>query len=315
MGTQRKLDRTMILELDTYQVLDDRFYAVRGDAALTTHYTGCRWAEGPAYFPAHRTLVWSDIPNDRLLRLDETTGTVGVFRHPAGHPNGNTVDPQGRLVTCEHSHRRVTRTEPDGTISVLADGYQGRRLNSPNDVVVARDGAVWFTDARYGIDSDYEGQRAPAELDECYLFRADPTSGDCQIMADGFQRPTGLAFSPDGDTLYVADSRANTIRRFDVLDTEQGPLSQLRGGDTFVTGTAPSLDSMRTDTDGRIWIACSDGVRCYDPDGTHLGTVRTPEAAANVTFGGPKRNILYICATNALHSIMLAVNGSPLGSR
>lgn len=309
-----------MLELDTYQVLDDRFNAVRGDAALATHYTDCRWAEGPAYFPAHRTVVWSDIPNDRLLRLDETTGTVGVLRQPAGHPNGNTVDAQGRLLTCEHGNRRVTRTEHDGTITVLAEHYQGRRLNSPNDVVVADDGAVWFTDARYGIDGDYEGHRASPELDECYLFRTDLDTGACQIMADGFARPTGLAFSPDGTVLYVADSRANTIRRFDVAHDNGdghagGAPPQLHGDATFATGTAPSLDSMRTDVEGRIWIACSDGVRCYDPsDGIHLGTIRTPQAAANVVFGGPKRNILYICATNALHSIMLATSGNPQGS-
>lgn len=303
----------MILELDTYQVLDDRFYAIRGDAALTTHFTGCRWAEGPAYFPAHRTVVWSDIPNDRLLRLDETTGTVGVLRQPAGYPNGNTVDSQGRLVTCEHANRRVVRTEHDGTITVLAEEYEGRKLNSPNDVVVASDGGVWFTDASYGIDSDYEGRRAASELAECYLFRTDPDTGACQVMADGFQRPTGLTFSPDESVLYVADSRANTIRRFDVV-VDQRHAPALHGGDVFVTGTAPSLDSMRVDIGGRIWIACSDGVRCYDPyDGTHLGTIHTRDAAANVTFGGPRRNILYICATHALHSIMLATNGAPAG--
>ncbi len=302
-------------ELDVYQVLDDRFNAVRGDAIVTTHYTGCRWAEGPAYFPAHRAVVWSDIPNDRLLRLDETTGTVGVLRQPAGYPNGNTVDALGRLITCEHGNRRVTRTEHDGTLTVLADHYQGRRLNSPNDVVVAGDGALWFTDASYGIDSDYEGTRAASELDECYLFRSDPDTGLCQIVADGFRRPTGLTFSPDGSILYVADSRANTIRRFEVVNDDAGSPRKLTGGDIFVSGSAPSLDSMRTDAEGRIWIGCSDGVRCYDPtDGTHLGTICTPDAAANVVFGGPKRNILYICATNALYSIMLATIGSRPGS-
>lgn len=305
-----------MLELDTYQVLDTRFYAVRGDATLSTHYEGCRWAEGPAYFPAHRAVVWSDIPNDRLLRFDEATGSVGVLRQPAGHPNGNTVDAQGRLVTCEHGNRRVTRTEHDGSLTIVAERYQGRRLNSPNDVVVARDGAIWFTDASYGIDSDYEGNRGIPQLEECYLFRVDPNTGSCQIMADGFQRPTGLAFSPNESVLYVADSRSNTIRRFAVEDDGSGA-PQLREDDTtFVTGSAPSLDSMRIDVDGRIWIGCSDGVRCYEPtDGTHLGTIRTPEAAANVVFGGPKRNILYICATNALHSIMLATNGSAIDGK
>src|SRR3954454_24094092 len=220
-GAPRETDRDkeppMILELETYDVLDDRFYAVRGDAALTTHYTGCRWAEGPAYFPAHRTVVWSDIPNDRLLRFDELSETVSVFRTPAGHPNGNTTDAQGRLVTCEHSNRRITRTEHDGSITVLADRYPpGQRFNSPNDVVVASDGALWFTDASYGIDSDYEGRRAPSELDGCYLFRVDPDTGEAEIKADGFQRPTGITFAPDGTVIYVSDSRANTIRSFRV---------------------------------------------------------------------------------------------------
>jgi len=293
-------------ELDTYQVLDDRFNVVRGDAALEPLWTGCRWAEGPAYFPASRTVVWSDIPNDRLLRYDETTGSVGVFRSPAGHPNGNTVDAQGRLVTCEHSGRRISRTEHDGSVTLVVDSYRGRRLNSPNDAVVAGDGAVWFTDASYGIGSDYEGRRAEQELDGCYLFRADPATGSCEIVADGFLRPTGIAFSPGGTRLYVADSRANTIRVFEVTDDG----SRLRGGHLLATGTAPSLDSMAVDTDGRIWIACSDGVRCYEPEeGVHLGTIRTPDAAANVTFGGPRRNVLYVCATTTLYSIMLAVNG------
>ena len=305
-GTARRRLRHMILELETYEVLDDRFYGIRGDATLTTLHTGCRWAEGPAYFPAHRTVVWSDIPNDRLLRYDELSGAVSVFRSPAGHPNGNTVDAHGRLITCEHSNRRVTRTEHDGSVKVLADRYRAdQRFNSPNDVVVADDGALWFTDASYGIDSDYEGRKAPSELDGCYLFRADPGTGEAKIMADGFQRPTGIAFAPDGTVLYVADSRANTIRSFCV-----GPDSALEGGDVLVTGTAPSLDSMRTDVEGRIWVACSDGVRCYDPDGSHLGTIRTPDAAANVVFGGPRRNVLYICATTSLHSIMLATNGA-----
>jgi gluconolactonase len=302
----RDKEQHMILDLPTYEVLDDRFYAVRGDATLTTHYAGCRWAEGPAYFPAHRSVVWSDIPNDRLLRLDELSGTVSVFRTPAGHPNGNTTDAQGRLITCEHSNRRVTRTEHDGSVTVLADrAGPNQRFNSPNDVAVAADGSVWFTDASYGIDSDYEGCRAPSELDACYLFRVDPETGEARIMADGFQRPTGISFSPDGSLLYVADSRANTIRRFRVSHD-----NSLEGGEVLVSGTAPSLDSMRTDVEGRIWIACSDGVRCYDPDGTHLGTIRTPDAAANIVFGGPRRNVLYICATTRLQSLMLATSGA-----
>lgn len=293
------------VEIPVYEVLDERFSGLRGDLELESLFRGCRWAEGPAYHAGARMLIWSDIPNNRLLRWDETNGAVGVFRQPAGHPNGNKFDEQGRLITCEHSNRRITRTEHDGSLTVLADSYRGQRLNSPNDVVIGPGGALWFTDASYGIDSDYEGIRADPELDECYVFRADPASGACEVVADGFLRPTGIAFSPDAGLLYVADSRANHIRRFRV---HAG--SKLSDDTVFAVGTAPSLDSMRLDTRGRVWVACSDGVRCYDQDGTHLGTIRTPGGAANVEFGGPRRNRLFICAGTSLLSIMLTVNGA-----
>ena len=299
----------MILELETYEVLDDRFYAVRGDASLTTHHTGCRWAEGPAYFPAHRTMVWSDIPNDRLLRFDELSGDRVRLPQP-GRPSQRQHD--GRAGPAHHlraleptGHPHGARRQHHGPGRPLPRRTSGS--TAPTTWWWQRTARLWFTDASYGIDSDYEGRRAPSELDGCYLFRVDPETGEVQIMADGFQRPTGITFSPDGTVLYVADSRANTIRRFGV-----GRDGSLEGGDVLVTGTAPSLDSMRTDVEGRIWIACSDGVRCYDPDGTHLGTIRTPDAAANVVFGGLRRNVLYICATTSLHSIMLATNGAVL---
>src|SRR5262252_8577787 len=190
----------MALELtSSFEVADPRF---RRLALPYIHveklYTGCRWAEGPAHFAAGRYLVWSDIPNDRMLRYDETDGSVSVFRHPAGYTNGHTVDRQGRLVSCEHGNRRVTRTEHDGSITVIADSYDGKRLNSPNDVVVKSDGSIWFSDPAYGIDTDYEGHKSPSELgDKCYVFRVDPASGNCRIVADDFVRPNGLAFSPD----------------------------------------------------------------------------------------------------------------------
>ncbi len=292
------------IELDAYEVLDERFARLEGDVAVEQLYQGCRWAEGPAYFPAGRYLVWSDIPNDRMLRWDETTGTTGVFRQPAGYTNGNTRDAHGRLLSCEHGNRRITRTEHDGSTTVIADRYQGKRLNSPNDLVVTDDGAVWFTDSSYGIDSDYEGIRAESEIGACHVYRVDPASGECQIVADDFLRPTGIGFAPDGQRLYIGDSRANHIRAFDVKG------NALTGGDVFATNSVGSFDGFRLDTTGRIWIAAGDGVHCFEPDGTLIGKIRLPEMAANVEFGGPKRNRLFICASTSVYSIMLTVNGA-----
>jgi gluconolactonase len=290
----------------TCEVLDERFRVCFNKNARLDHlYSGCRWAEGPAYFPAGRYLVWSDIPNDRMLRYDEATDSVSVFRSPAGYTNGHTVDRLGRLVSCEHGNRRVTRTEPDGSISVLADSFDGKPLNSPNDVVVRSDGSVWFTDPAYGIDSDYEGHRAPQEQDECFLFRIDP-AGELSVAAAGFVRPNGLAFSLDERRLYVSDTGGpDHIRVFDVAD--DGSLS---GGEVFAECSAGVFDGFRLDTEGRIWTSAADGVHVYDPDGTLLGKVLVPEVVANVCFGGPKRNRLYICGTTSLYAILLPVNGA-----
>lgn len=295
-----------------FTTLDERFTTCfKGSARLERLYTGCRWAEGPAYFPAGRYLLWSDIPNDRMLRWDEATGQVGVFRHPAGYSNGNSVDRQGRLVTCEHGGRRVSRTEHNGSISVIADRYQGRRLNSPNDLVVSSDGAVWFSDPTYGIDSDYEGHSAESEIGACYVYRVDPHSGAVQVVADDFVRPNGLAFAPDERRLYIADTGSSHvkdgprhIRVFDVADDWT-----LAGGAVFATCTVGAFDGFRIDTAGRIWTSAGDGVHCYDPDGTLIGKIAVPEPVANVVFGGPKRNRLFICATTSIYSIMLPVNG------
>ena len=290
----------------TCEVIDARFLVCFNKNARLDHlYTGCRWAEGPAYFPAGRYLVWSDIPNDRMLRYDETTESVSVFRSPAGYTNGHTVDRLGRLVSCEHGNRRVTRTEPDGSISVLADSFDGKPLNSPNDVVVRSDGSVWFTDPAYGIDSDYEGHKAPQEQHECFLFRIDPAGG-LSVAAGGFSRPNGLAFSLDERRLYVSDTGGpDHIRVFDVADD-----LSLSGGEVFTECTAGVFDGFRLDTEGRIWTSAADGVHVYDPDGTLLGKVLVPEVVANVCFGGPKRNRLYICGTTSLYAILLPVNGA-----
>ncbi|WP_262031563.1 SMP-30/gluconolactonase/LRE family protein [Microvirga sp. Mcv34] len=298
---------------DVAVVLDERFqHLFKGSARLEKLAEGCRWSEGPAYFPAGRYVVWSDIPNDRMMRFDETSGTVSVFRHPAGYSNGNTVDRQGRLVTCEHGNRRVTRTEHDGSITVLASHYQGKRLNSPNDVVVKSDGSIWFTDPAYGIDSDYEGHKAESEIGACHVYRVDPQTGDIRIVGDDFVRPNGLAFSPDETLLYVADTGATHVkdgpRHIRVFD--MSPDGSLSNGRVFATCTAGLFDGFRLDDAGRIWTSAGDGVHCYDPDGTLIGKILVPEGVANVVFGGPKRNRLYICGTTSLYAILLPVNGA-----
>lgn len=298
---------------DVAVILDERFRRlVIPTARLEKLAEGCRWAEGPAYFPAGRYLVWSDVPNDRMMRYDETSDAVGVFRSPSHYSNGNTVDRRGRLVTCEHGTRRVTRTEHDGTITVLASHYQGKRLNSPNDVVVKSDGSIWFTDPAYGIDSDYEGHKAESEIGACHVYRIDPHSTDVTIVADDFVRPNGLAFSPDETRLYVADTGATHVadgpRHIRVFDIGQD--GRLSGGAVFATCTSGLFDGFRLDEAGRIWTSAGDGVHCYDPDGTLIGKVLVPEAVANVVFGGVKRNRLFICGTTSLYAIMLPVNGA-----
>jgi gluconolactonase len=298
---------------DAAVTLDERFHRlVNSNARLEKLYEGCRWAEGPAYFPAGRYLVWSDIPNDRMLRYDETSGAVSVFRHPAGYTNGNTVDREGRLVSCEHGNRRVSRTEHDGSITVIASHFEGKRLNSPNDAVVKSDGSIWFTDPAYGIDTDYEGHKAESEIGACHVYRVDPRSGEIRVAADDFVRPNGIAFSLDEKRIYVADTGATHvkdgprhIRVFDV--SEDGGLSN---GKVFATCTSGLFDGFRLDDTGRIWASAGDGVHCYDPDGTLIGKVLVPEVVANVVFGGPKRNRLYICGTTSLYAITANVNGA-----
>jgi gluconolactonase len=287
-----------------YEQLDERFGLCRGDRWLERLYQGCRFAEGPAWFPAGRYLLWTDIPSDRILRWDELTGRVGIYRQPSGHANGQTVDRDGRLVTCEHGNRRVTRTEHDGSITVLASHIDGHRFNSPNDVVVASDRSVWFTDPSYGITSYYGGRRAESELDGHYVYRIDPVSGKCKVVADGFSQPNGLAFSGDESVLYIADSDRRNMRSFQVND-----LSTLSGGDVFVTNQEGGFDGFRLDDEGRLWTGAQDGVCCYHPDGTLLGKILAPEIVANVEFGGPFRSDLFMTATTSLYRLRLGVCG------
>lgn len=290
-----------------YDTLDDRFrLCAAGDQQLEILDAGSRWAEGPVYVPAWRCLIWSDIPNDRLLRWDETTGRVGVFRSPAGFPNGNVLDRQGRLVTCEQGNRRVTRTEHDGSITVIADRFGGRKLNSPNDVTVRSDGSIWFSDPDFGIRSDYEGIRGESEIGACNVYRADPRTGAVTQVADGFSGPNGLVFSADEHYLFVCDSRANHVRKFAV--SADGV--SLSGGEVVVTAAAGSFDNIRLDADGRLWVgAGEDGVHCY-ADGTLIGRIRVPELAANITFGGPRRNRMFIAANTSLYSLVMTVTGA-----
>lgn len=281
-----------------------------GHARVERLWSGARWCEGPAWFAAGRYLLWSDIPNDRMLRYDDTNGVVSTFRQPSYNSNGNTVDRQGRLVSCEHRSRRVTRTEHDGSITVLADRYDGRRLNSPNDVVVRDDGSIWFTDPTYGILTDYEGDRAEAEL-PCRVYRLDP-DGSLRVVADDFLKPNGLAFSPDEKRLFIADTGATHAadgpRHIRVFDVADDGLS-LTGGAVFAECTAGLFDGFRLDRSGRLWSSAADGVHCYNPAGELIGKVRIPEVVANLTFGGAKLNRLFICATTSLYAVYVVANG------
>ncbi|WP_299968711.1 SMP-30/gluconolactonase/LRE family protein [uncultured Roseobacter sp.] len=285
-----------------------------GHARVERLWTGARWSEGPVWFAAGRYLLWSDIPNNRILRFDETDGSVSTYRQPSNNTNGHTVDRQGRLVSCEHLARRVTRTEHDGSITVIADSFEGKRLNSPNDVVVKSDGSIWFTDPSYGILMDYEGERATSEIGACHVYRVDP-AGEITIAVDDYVKPNGLAFSPDETELYIADTGVTHdpggpkhIRRHSV--SADGTLS---GGEVFAECTAGVFDGFRFDRDGRIWTSAADGVHCLNTDGTLIGKVHIPELVANVCFGGPKLNRLFIAGTTSLYSVFLDVNGvSPL---
>ena len=283
-----------------------------GHARVERLWSGARWAEGPVWFGGGRYLIFSDLPNNRMMRYDDTDGSVSVFRQPSGFANGNTSDGQGRLITCEHLNRRVTRTEHDGRITVIADQFEGGRLNSPNDVVVKSDGTIWFTDPDYGIIADYEGQVQSQEQKGCYVFRFDPRSNQLSVVADDFDHPNGLAFSKDERELFIADSGGTEspkgprhIRRFTLSADGAG----LRAVGVFAECRAGFCDGFRVDNDNRIWTSCAEGVQCFNREGVLIGRVRVPEMVANVAFGGQMRNRLFICGTTSLYSVYLKING------
>jgi len=293
---------------DIFEVIDQRFKRyIMPNVHMETLYTGTRWAEGPVYFPAGKYLLWSDIPNDRVLRYDETNSSVSVFQSSCRFHNGHTMDREGRLVSCEHQGRQVSRVEIDGSVTTLASHYQGKRLNSPNDVVVKSDGSIWFTDPTYGIDGHYEGDKAISEINASHVYRIDPITLEVSVVATDFIKPNGLAFSPDESLLYIADTGATHfedgpkhIRVFDVSSD-----NSLSGGHVFASSTNGLFDGFRVDVDGNIWSSAGDGVHCYTPEAKLIGKIRTDETVANVEFGGVKRNRLFICATRTLQAVYL----------
>ena len=272
--------------------------------------TGCRWSEGPVYFGDARCVLWSDIPNDRILRWDEETGAVGVYRKTSYNANGNTRDRQGRLVTCEHRGRRVTRTEYDGSITVLADTYEGKRLNSPNDVVVKSDGSIWFTDPVFGLLGYYEGEKLPSELPPA-VYRIDGQSGAISKVTDEIEGPNGLAFSPDESKLYVVASRESP-RKIRVFDVASGRLANNR---VAIDAGAGTPDGFRVDIDGNLWCGWGmgdpalDGVRVFNPAGEPIGHIALPERCANLCFGGRWRNRLFMAASHGLYVLYVNTQG------
>jgi gluconolactonase len=293
-----------------YEIIDPKFNAyIVGNALLEKLGEGFRWAEGPAWFGDMNMLVFSDVPGDRMLRWSEAGG-VEVFRQPSGFANGNTRDRQGRLVTCSHLGRCIQRTEYDGRIVVLADSFEGKRLNSPNDLVVKSDGTIWFSDPIYGIAGDYQGARASQEL-PCNVYRLDPGSGALTVVTDVFKAPNGLAFGPGERQLYIAETGEASgeprphIRVFDLSKTGE----RLSNGRVFYEFEHGNADGFRCDEDGNLWCGQPEGVLCIAPDGTLLGKILVPSTVANVTFGGLKRNRLFLCSSQTLYAIFVNTRG------
>jgi gluconolactonase len=303
------------------EVIDERFLRLRlFSAGVEQLTTGLRWAEGPVWFGDGRFLLVSDIPNNRILRWDETSGVTSVFRQPSNHANGHARDRQGRLIGCEHLTRRITRTEHDGRITVLADRFEGKRLNSPNDIVCRRDGTIWFTDPTFGIGGHWEGDPAEPELPHA-VYRLDPGNGELQQVITGLAAPNGLAFSPEESVLYVVESRAEPHRLIWAWDVAaDGALSNRR---LHVDADGPgAFDGIKVDVQGNLWCGLGstgapgaspgglDGVRVYDPTGTTLGHVHLPERCANLCFGGAKNNRLFMASSHSVYALFVNTQGA-----
>lgn len=294
-----------------FEIVDKRFSRfVLPNAPLERLADGFGWLEGPVWFADMQCLLVSDIPNDRILRWTERGG-VEVFRQPAGFPNGQTRDRDGRLITCSHHRRCVMRTELDGAVTVVADRFNDKRLNSPNDVVVKSDGTIWFSDPPYGIQSDYEGGKQVQEQ-PARVYRLDPRTGSLNIVADDFDGPNGLCFSPDERRLYIVDTgilfAETPVRHIRVFDVDED--GRLRNGRVFHTVSPGNADGIRCDEDGNVWSSAGDGVHCIDPSGALLGKIKVPYTVANLTFGGRGRCRLFICASQALFAIYTNQRGA-----
>ena len=280
------------------------------DSRLERHCTGAIWSEGPVYFAEGDYVLWSDIPNNRMLKWSAAEGMT-VFRAPSNFTNGHTRDREGRLVSCEHGGRRISRTEADGTVVCVVERYQGKRLNSPNDVVVKSDGTIWFTDPPYGIMSNEEGYQAESEIGASYVYRFDPASDELTVVANDFDKPNGLAFSPDEDLLYISDTGASHdpngahhIRVFDVVDGKS-----LTNGRVFAVVDPGLADGFRLDVQGNLYTSSEDSIQVYTAAGERIGKILVPEKIANCTFGGPDKNRLFIAASSSLYSITLNTHG------
>ena len=297
--------------------LDKRFekYAL-GNTPIQRLWTGALWAEGPAWNGVGRYLLWSDIPNNRQMRWLEEDGHISVFRSPSEYGNGNTFDFEGRQISCQHGLRRVARYEPDGTVTTIADRWQGKPLNSPNDVVVHPDGAIWFTDPPYGILGNYEGFQAQPEIKEA-VYRVDPKTGKMDKLTDELDKPNGICFSPDYKKVYVCDTgEPKDIQVFDVADGKT-----IRNKRQFTNMTMPGkgpglADGIRCDVDGNVWAGAGrggpgyDGVHVFTPAGERIGMIVLPEICANICFGGAKRNRLFMVASQSLYSVYVGTRGA-----
>ena len=296
-----------------FEILEEEFSkCLTGHGRVERLWTGARWVEGPVWFPAGRFILFSDIPNNRMLRWDETNGSVSEFRNPSNFSNGNTRDLQGRLITCQHFSRSVTRTEHSGKITTIANQFDGKRLNSPNDVIVKSDGSIWFTDPDYGIMSDYEGQKSPSEQSSCNVFRIDQKTGDIHLITDRLVKPNGLCFNNSEDKLYVSDTGGSHLadgpRHIYSFDLKGEKLTS-ENPEIFAECSNGLFDGFRIDNEDRIWTSAADGVHCYNSVGALIGKIKIPEIVSNVCFGGERLNRLFITGTTSLYSAYLAVNG------